>query len=214
MFITLEGGEGSGKTTILKKLEEHFLTQERKVVATREPGGGKISEDIRKIILNKNNTELTAESEALLFAAARRQHINDIIMPAKKAGKIILCDRFYDSSLVYQGYALSLGEKYIKRIHSFLTKEMMPDITLLFDVSPKVGLSRVRKRNELNRLDLKELEYHEKVRKAYLNLAKKNRKRYIIIDSNKDEADVFLEVLDKLREHKVYQKYEKLQRVF
>lgn len=216
MFITLEGGEGSGKSTILKKLEEYFLTQKRKVVVTREPGGGKISEDIRKIILSKNNEELTPKSEALLFAAARLQHLNDVIMPAKKAGKIVLCDRFFDSSLVYQGYASSLGEKYIRKIHDFMTKEYMPDITILLDIEPEAGLARIQKRGKdnLNRLDLKQLEYHKKVREAYHILAKKYKKRYIIVNSNRHEDDVFLDILDKLKEHKVFKEYEKSLRVF
>ena len=216
MFITFEGCEGSGKTTIIKKLEQYFLDQKRKIITTREPGGEKISEEIRKIILNKSNQELTKKAEALLFAASRIQHISDRIKPYLDKDYIVICDRFIDSSYVYQGVASDLGIKYIEKINDFMTKKMFPDITFLLDLDVEVGLGRVKSRGRegQNRLDLKTVEYHNKVRNAYLELAKKNKKRYILINANQDSNDIFLEVVDKLSKHKKYLKYEKLHKLF
>lgn len=216
MFITFEGCEGSGKTTIIKKLEQYFLDQKRKIITTREPGGEKISEEIRKIILNKSNQELTKKAEALLFAASRIQHLHDRIIPYLEKDYIVICDRFIDSSYVYQGIASDLGMNYILKINDFMNKKTMPDITFLLDLDVEVGLGRVKSRGKesQNRIDLKTVEYHNKVRNAYLNLAKKNKKRYIIINANQDSDSIFLEVVDKLSKNKKYLKYEKLHKLF
>lgn len=216
MFITFEGCEGSGKTTIIKKLEQYFLDQKRKIITTREPGGEKISEEIRKIILNKSNQELTKKAEALLFAASRIQHLHDRIIPYLEKDYIVICDRFIDSSYVYQGIASDLGMNYILKINDFMNKKTMPDITFLLDLDVEVGLGRVKSRGKesQNRIDLKTVEYHNKVRNAYLALAKKNKKRYIIINANQDSDSIFLEVVDKLSKNKKYLKYEKLHKLF
>ncbi len=216
MFITFEGCEGSGKTTIIKKLEQYFLDQKRKIITTREPGGEKISEEIRKIILNRSNQELTKKAEALLFAASRIQHLHDRIIPYLEKDYIVICDRFIDSSYVYQGIASDLGMNYILKINDFMNKKTMPDITFLLDLDVEVGLGRVKSRGKesQNRIDLKTVEYHNKVRNAYLNLAKKNKKRYIIINANQDSDSIFLEVVDKLSKNKKYLKYEKLHKLF
>lgn len=216
MFITFEGCEGSGKTTIIKKLEQYFLDQKRKIITTREPGGEKISEEIRKIILNRSNQELTKKAEALLFAASRIQHLHDRIIPYLEKDYIVICDRFIDSSYVYQGIASDLGMNYILKINDFMNKKTMPDITFLLDLDVEVGLGRVKSRGKesQNRIDLKTVEYHNKVRNAYLALAKKNKKRYIIINANQDSDSIFLEVVDKLSKNKKYLKYEKLHKLF
>ena len=216
MFITFEGCEGSGKTTIMEKLEQYFLDQKRKIITTREPGGEKISEEIRKIILNKSNQELTKKAEALLFAASRIQHLHDRIIPYLEKEYIVICDRFIDSSYVYQGIASDLGMNYILKINDFMNKKTMPDITFLLDLDVEVGLGRVKSRGKesQNRIDLKTVEYHNKVRNAYLSLAKKNKKRYIIINANQDSDSIFLEVVDKLSKNKKYLKYEKLHKLF
>lgn len=214
MFITFEGGEGSGKTTLIKRLETYLKEQRYKVLLTREPGGGPISEEIRKVILNKKNVDLTPKSEALLYAAARHQHLNDIIMPALAEDKIVICDRYIDSSYVYQGFARNLTDKYITRIHDFINKKTLPNITFLLDVDTEVGLSRVYTRAEMNRLDLEPRQFHTKVKEAYLLRASKNKSRFIILDANKDEEALFIEMIDKLTSHKAFCKYEKNHRTF
>lgn len=214
MFITFEGGEGSGKTTLVKRLETYLKEQRYQVLLTREPGGSAISEEIRKVILNKKNVDLTPKSEALLYAAARFQHLNDLILPTLAEGKIVICDRFIDSSYVYQGDARGLGGKYITRIHDFINKKNLPQITFLLDVDTEVGLGRVYTRAEMNRLDLEPRQFHTQVRQSYLNRASKNKSRFIVLDANKDEESLFIEMIDKLRKHKAFLKYEKNHRTF
>lgn len=209
MLITFEGGEGSGKTTLIKRLELYLREQRRDVIQTREPGGSPLAEDIRKVILNKKNTGLTATAEALLYAASRNQHINDTIRPNVKEGRIVICDRYLDSSLVYQGVARNLGLSYIKKINNFMRKKDMPAITFLLDIEPRLGLERVSTRAEINRLDLETEQFHEMVRTAYLLLATKNKKRFIVLDASKSEEELFIEMIDKLKNHKQYKKYEK-----
>lgn len=187
MFITFEGPEGSGKTTvsniIIKRLEEHGYN----VVHTREPGGTPISENIRSIILDKKNTNLDARTEALLYAASRRQHLVEKVWPALKEGKIVICDRYLDSSLAYQGGARELGIDNILNINMFATEGTFPDLTLLFDLDPQIGLERItaNANREINRLDLEKLEFHQKVRNSFLKLAKQYKERYAIIDASK-----------------------------
>lgn len=183
MFITFEGGEGSGKTSVIKAISKLLTEKNITHITTREPGGSLIAEKIRNILLDKNNKNLSAKTEALLFASSRAQHLDEVILPALKDNKIVLCDRYLDSSLAYQGFARGLGFDDILKINHFAVKQM-PNYTIYIDVTPNLGLKRATNRGDLNRLDLETLEFHEKVREGYLKLAKMYKKRYIIIDGN------------------------------
>lgn len=167
-------------------------------IKTREPGGIKISEQIRNIILDSSNTEMDGKTEALLYAAARRQHLVEKVIPALENGKIVLCDRFIDSSLAYQGYARGLGIKEIFEINKFAIGGYMPNISILFDLDPQVGLDRINRNNdrEINRLDLEEIDFHNKVREGYHKVIDSNPNRVIKIDASKSIQEVFESVKD------------------
>ncbi|MDC3417955.1 dTMP kinase [Aquibacillus salsiterrae] len=191
-FITFEGGEGAGKSTILQEVAAGLVTQGYDVVTTREPGGIKIAEKIRQVILNPEHTEMDARTEALLYAAARRQHLVEKVLPALTNGKIVLCDRFIDSSLAYQGYARGIGIDEIYQINQFAIEGTMPDLTLFFDISPEEGLKRIisNKEREQNRLDLEALSFHEKVQYAYYQLLNRFPERIKKIDAHQAIAEV------------------------
>ena len=206
MFITIEGTEGSGKTTVAKELAKLLTANGYEVVHTREPGATPISESIRNVILDKNNTSMDGRTEALLYAASRRQHLVEKIWPALKEGKIVLCDRFLDSSLAYQGYARGLGYDEVLNINLFATENTYPDLTLFFVIEPEAGLQRIakNKNREVNRLDLEKLPFHQKVYDAFIELSKKFPERYVTIDASqslekviKDAYNAILERLGK-----------------
>lgn len=201
MFITFEGPEGSGKSSVLDKICHQLEHDGFNVVKTREPGGTPISEQIRNIILDKSNTNLEPRTEALLYAASRRQHLVEKIWPALKEGKIVLCDRYLDSSLAYQGNARGLGYENILTINNFATENTFPDLTILFDIQPELGLERISKNSnrEVNRLDLEKLDFHKKVREGFLELAKKYPERFYIVDASQPFLDVCLEVYDLIK---------------
>ena len=184
LFITFEGCEGSGKTTVSKYLYNRLKEEGYDVIYSREPGGVDIAEQIRAVILNVNNTAMDPRTEALLYAASRRQHLAEVVLPALNEGKIVLCDRFVDSSLVYQGYARGIGIDKVWELNQFAIDDCMPDMTLYYDVDVELGLSRVRSRGELNRLDSENIEFHKSVRHAYQLIAEKYPERIITIDSN------------------------------
>ena len=192
MFITLEGPEGSGKTSAAKKIVSELERLGYQVLFTREPGGTPIAEQIRNVILDKANTKLDARAEALLYAASRRQHLVEKVLPALKEGKIVICDRYIDSSLAYQGGARGLGIDEVLNINLFATENKFPDLTLLFDLDPEIGLERINlnKNREVNRLDLEKLDFHKKVRKTFLELSKIYKDRYVVIDASQDEVHV------------------------
>ena len=204
MFITFEGPEGSGKTTVSNIIEKRLEDIGYQVVHTREPGGTPIAEQIRNIILDKTNTMLDARAEALLYAASRRQHLVEKVWPALKEGKIVICDRYIDSSLAYQGGARNLGVENVLSINMFATEGTFPDMTLLFDITPEEGLKRIaaNANREVNRLDLEKIEFHKLVRNTFLELAKQYKDRYVIIDASKplDEVveNTWKEILKKL----------------
>jgi dTMP kinase len=191
IFITFEGPEGSGKTTVLEMIEKELISLGYKVKKTREPGGSKISEDIRKVILDVNNTEMDGVTEALLYAASRRQHLIEVVLPYLNDGYIVLCDRFIDSSLAYQGYARRLGIKEVYQINQFATGGLLPDLTIFIDVSPEVGLNRIatNHRNQ-NRLDLESIKFHKLVHEGYLEVQKMFPDRIKVINGEQDIPNV------------------------
>ena len=198
MFITFEGPDGSGKTTALNGIEKILISKGYKLLRTREPGGTLIAEQIRKVVLDKQNTAMDIKTEALLYAASRRQHLKEKIWPALKEGKIVLCDRFLDSSLAYQGAGREIGVEEVLKINLFATENTYPDLTFLFDIDPEEGLKRINSNfgREINRLDLEKLEFHKKVRNAYLQLAKKFSDRYVVIDASKDPETIINQVVE------------------
>ena len=172
-FVTVEGCEGSGKSTQLKLLAEYLTSIGTDFIMTREPGGSEISEDIRRIILNGKYMEMCDECEALLYAAARIQHLKEIVEPALDSGKLVICDRFVDSSFAYQGYARGLGEEYIASINKVALEDFSPDLTLFLDISPKDAFKRKHGADEDDRIESMGIDFHEKVYKGYKALLKK-----------------------------------------
>ena len=198
MFITLEGPEGSGKTTAVEFAVKALEEKGYQIVRTREPGGTPIAEQIRNVILDKANTNMDPRTEALLYAASRRQHLVEKVWPALKEGKIVICDRYLDSSLAYQGGARGLGIENILNVNLFATENTFPDLTLLFDITPEEGLRRIsaNANREVNRLDLEKLDFHHKVRNTFLELAKRYPNRFVIIDASKSREEVAKATLD------------------
>jgi dTMP kinase len=192
MFISLEGPEGSGKTSVMKEVIARLRQEGFVIEETREPGGTPIAEQIRDVILKNENTKLDPRAEALLLAASRRQNLVEKIWPALKAGKIVICDRFIDSSLAYQGGARGLGIEPVLSINLFATESSYPQLTLLFDIPPALGLQRIaaNANREINRLDLEQLSFHQKVRDTYLSLAKRFKDRFVVIDASLPLATV------------------------
>ncbi|RIX49301.1 dTMP kinase [Paenibacillus nanensis] len=192
LFITIEGGEGAGKSSLIQHLANTLQHMGRSVVVTREPGGIMIAEKIRSIILDTEHTMMDARTEALLYAAARRQHLVEKVVPALKEGKVVLCDRFVDSSLAYQGHARGLGMEEVWGINQFAIGDVMPDLTLYMDVSPEVGLSRISRSpdREVNRLDLERQSFHEKVREGYRLLLQKFPDRIRFVNAEEEPEKV------------------------
>lgn len=192
MFITFEGPDGSGKSTIIKKVYERLVNDGFDIVLTREPGGTPIAEKIRDIILDNSNVALDARTEALLYAASRRQHLVEKIRPALKEGKIVICDRFLDSSLAYQGGGRNLGVQNVLNINLFATENTYPDLTLFFDIDPELGLKRVSqdKKRVADRLDNENENFHEKVYSTFKEIVKTNSQRIITIDASKSIEEV------------------------
>jgi dTMP kinase len=194
IFITIEGPDGSGKTTALQQVVPR-LQQEmnRKVVATREPGGSPIAEKIRSLILDPSHTDMDSRTEALLYAASRRQHLIEKVLPVLESGDVIFCDRFVDSSIAYQGYARGIGEEGIREINQFATEGIEPDVTLYIDVPAEVGIQRIHANldeREYNRLDQEKLDFHEKVRAGYQHLAQANPERIVVVDGTMSRESV------------------------
>lgn len=201
LFITFEGGEGSGKSSTLKKIIEEFERRNIPFILTREPGGTPIGEDIRSILLSSNNKNMDIRTEALLFAASRRQHLKEKIWPALENNIYVLCDRYLDSSLAYQGYARGLGIDEVLELNSFATESTMPDLTFFFDISPEGGLKRIAtNQREINRLDKETLDFHHKVYEGYCELYKRFPSRIKRIDASKELECVVNECLTILKE--------------
>ena len=201
LLIVFEGGEGTGKTTAIDEIYTWIVENNFKCIKTREPGGIKISEQIRQVILNKENKTMDARTEALLYAAARRQHLVETVIPALEDGSIVLCDRFIDSSLAYQGYARNLGIEEVMGINKFAIEEYMPDLSILFDLDPKIGLERINsnEHREINRLDLEKLDFHERVRSGYNVVYENNKNRIVKIDAEQSKENVIKQIKDILK---------------
>ncbi|MBO0995512.1 dTMP kinase [Bacillus sp. SD088] len=197
-FITTEGPEGAGKTTIIQKIAQELEARGLDVILTREPGGIPIAERIREIILDPENLTMDPRTEALLYAAARRQHLVEKVIPALQSGAIVLCDRFIDSSLAYQGYARGIGMDEILSINQFAIQELMPDQTIYFDIEPEIGLKRIEtnKGREINRLDLEKLDFHRMVRQGYKQLLQRFPERIKEIDASQSKEQVFLQTME------------------
>lgn len=198
IFISFEGPDGAGKTSVINQIKHDLVTQlgADQVMYTREPGGNRISEQIRRVLFDNRNTTMDGRTEALLFAAARRQHIVSEIIPALNAGQVILCDRYVDSSIAYQGAGRHLGEENIWQINQFAIDGLLPQLTVYLDIESELGLQRIAKHraNQVNRLDKEKLAFHHTVRHAYLRLQKKYPERIKLIDASQPLEQVVTDV--------------------
>jgi dTMP kinase len=197
MFITLEGIEGAGKTTQLQNIVAFIQARGYECATTREPGGTAIGAQIRKVLLNPANRDMDAGTELLLYVADRVQHIRSVIQPHLAAGRVVVCDRFFDATLVYQGYARGLDQELIRSLHRLVCNDLQPDATLLFDLAPAVGLARAWREidgggrtSAETRFENETLAFHQKVRDGYLDLARRNPQRYRLIDAHGDARQV------------------------
>ena len=198
-FVTLEGGEGSGKSTQLKLLEDYLDKGGYDVIYTREPGGTPISEEIRKILLGGKNVEMSDETEALLFAAARAQHIKEKILPAIAEGKTVVCDRYVHSSLVYQGYARGLGE-FVEKVNSYALENCMPDVTIFLDITTERAFARKGGADADDRLEQSGIDFHRRVYDGYVRMAEKFPDHFVRVNADRGIDEVFAEILDTLRQ--------------
>lgn len=196
IFITIEGVDGSGKTTQINLLYTYLKSINRETIITREPGGTKLGEKIRALILDKNNDDISYMTEALLYTASRAQIVEEIILPALKSNKIVICDRFVDSSLVYQGVARGLGIEKIAQINEYALNGLVPDITFYLDIDPK--LSILRKLNQLNldRIENENLEFHNKVYEGYKRIVQMYPKRIFKLDATQSKQDLHIQILN------------------
>lgn len=191
LFISFEGNDGSGKSSAIKAVYNKLQELGYDVVLSREPGGSKIAEKIRELILDKDNTGMDDWTEALLYAASRREHVQKTILPAINNGKIILCDRFLDSSLAYQGRARGLGLDNVYNINQYATNGLLPDLTLFVCVKPEVGMARIKKNaRDMDRLELEKMDFHHQVYEGYLELCDKFKNRIVQIDGEMNQEEV------------------------
>ncbi len=197
LFITFEGVEGSGKTTQIQRLKEYLTRKGIPCKVTREPGGCPIGEKIRKILLNPDHREIVAPAELFLYEAARAQHVNEVIKPFLEKEGVILCDRFSDATLAYQGYGRKLDLKWVQRLNDLSTQGIRPDVTFLLDCPSDVGLKRAIQRNRMlkqereGRFEREEIEFHRRVRNGYLAVARKEPRRVKVVDTRQGEEKVF-----------------------
>lgn len=192
VFITFEGNDGSGKTTISKKVYEQLVAEGYDVVYTREPGGIAIAEQIREVILNPTNIAMDARCEALLYAASRRQHLVEKVIPALQAGKIVLCDRYIDSSLAYQGVGRGLGFDDVFDMNRFAIESYLPDKTIFLQLDPRIGLQRIASRLHKDRLDMESEQFHLRVAQGYDQVLQRFAPRMIVVDANQGVEEVFM----------------------
>jgi dTMP kinase len=201
-FITFEGGDGTGKSTQLKALESHLKAQGRSCVITREPGGTSLGKLIRQVLLEVGKQPITSPAELFLYLADRAQHVQDVILPAIDAGKVVLCDRYTDSTLAYQGYGRGIDLKLLRQLNEVADRRVEPDLTLLLDCAVELGLSRTARRQlkaragegREDRFERERLEFHQRVREGFLELARAEPRRFRIIDASRPVGDVAREI--------------------
>ena len=198
-FITFEGGEGSGKSSAILEIQKYIEQLGLKVITTREPGGIKISEQIRNVILDVDNTDMAYETEALLYAASRVQHLKEKVVPALEKGYVVLCDRYIASSIAYQGYARGLGVEAILGINMFALK-YMPDVTYFIDVKPDIALKRLNGREKVDRLDLEKIDFHNRVYSGYMEACKLYPSRIISIDGTQNLEKIISSICENIKE--------------
>jgi dTMP kinase len=196
IFITFEGIEGSGKSSQMAALAESLVRKGWKVLKTREPGGTKLGEKIRNLLLDALHQDMDPKAELLLYLASRVQHLKEIILPALQQGSVVLCDRFSEATLAYQGYGRGLELEKIKSLLRYATDGRKPDLTILLDVEARQGLTRIGTRTSKDRLEREQLEFYDKVRQGYLKLAEMNPRRIIIIDASRDFEKVAAQILE------------------
>ena len=208
MFITLEGIEGSGKTTQMQQLSTFLENKGHTCVLTREPGGTDLGKKIRAILLDPASIELVPTAELLLYMADRAQHISSLIKPCLAEGKVVLCDRYFDATIVYQGFARGLDTGFIGDLHRLIFDDLKPDITFLLDLAPHIGLARAWKQLESgtrtgteSRFEEETISFHEKVRTGYLQLARHQPERIRVVDGSQDEKQVQLDIRNVLAEY-------------
>lgn len=189
IFITFEGGEGAGKTSLIERIKTYLLNKKLNLVFTREPGGTLFGEEIRNLLLKDRKEKVSAKAELCLFLASRAQHIQDVIIPALSKGKIVLCDRYNDSSIAYQGYARGLGIEDVINFSSYIIEKAIPDLTLYLDIDPQIGLSRVK--SKYDRIESEKISFHQKIREGFLLLAEKFPDRIKILEASKSKEEVF-----------------------
>jgi dTMP kinase len=197
LFITFEGPDGSGKSTQAKLLKAYYEDQGFDVIMTREPGGTDIGERVRKIILDKSSEGMSLVAEVMLFAASRAQLVDEVIRPSVNAGKVVLCDRFVDSSIAYQGYGLELGSDMVAEVNAYAIGDMMPDVTIFMDIKAAHGLDRIEKA-DADRIESLPQTFHERVYEGYLELSKKYADRYLRVDATKSIEEIHHDVISKL----------------
>ena len=192
ILISLEGPDGAGKTTALAGILPELEAGGVEIVSTREPGGVRLAEEIRELLLKPENTEIDSKTELLLFEAARRLHLRSKILPVLEAGKVVIVDRFIDSSVAYQGYGRDLGVEPVNWLNDFATDGIKPDLTLYFDIDTDLALERIMKNraDEVNRLDLERAEMHRKVRQGYLELVEREPERFVKLDASQSVEDL------------------------
>ncbi len=195
LFISVEGPDGSGKSTQIELLKKYIESKGRTVIFTREPGGTPIGEKIGEIILDTINDEMDYMTEAMLYAASRAQHVQQVIKPALERGDVVICDRFVDSSIAYQGYGRMLGES-VQIINSFAIRDCIPDITLLFKLDPTVGISRIKRAQD--RLEKEKLDFHKRVYEGYLEIENNNSDRVMGIDAGQSIETIHREIIEKI----------------
>lgn len=198
-FITFEGCEGVGKSRQIKMLERYLSDNNIKYFLTREPGGTNVSEQIRSVILDGRNTTMTDECEALLYAAARVQLLKEEIAPRLEKGELVLCDRYVDSSLAYQGYARGLGVQFVEKINDYAIKNFIPDYTVFLNLPPEQAFKRKGGVDKTDRLELSGMEFHNKVYQGYLDLARLNPERFIVIDASGEREETHEKIISALK---------------
>lgn len=195
MFITFEGGEGSGKSTQIQRVQQYLESKGYHCLIVREPGATRVGEAIRKILLDCRNGNLVSRAELLLYEAARAQIIDEVIAPALNIGQVVLCDRYYDSTTAYQGYGRNLNRQFIEKLNTFATFDVQPDITFVLDVPVHIGLVRAKRTGQPDRLESEEVSFHQRVRDGFLAIAEKYPQRVRVIDATQNQDKMFKEII-------------------